>query len=394
MRILIINYEYPPVGGGGGVICRDIAEELVKMGHEITVITSQYNGLNDEEMVEGVNIIRVPVWMRKDLSVATIISMLSYVPSCILKANKLLRQKQFDVINTHFAIPSGPAGQYISTKHKIPNILTIHGGDLFDPSKSLSPHKTFGLKQTVRRMLHKADDVVAQSSDTKRNAQDFYHINRDIKIIPLGIKQNVYPAKKKSELGLPEDKLILSTIGRLLKRKDYPETLQIINRLKDQIPVQLLIMGEGPEEENIRAKINELNLQDSVTLLGRVNDEEKFQYLSVSDIYVSTAIHEGFGIVFLEAMECGLPVVCYNRGGQADFLQDGKTGFLIELGDVESFSLKLGELLKHRDLREKISEFNKDYVKKFYIANITREYEELFRRTAQATNHIMIHNIR
>lgn len=383
MRILIINYEYPPIGGGGGVICRDIAEELAKMGHEITVITSQFNGLDAEEMIEGVNIIRVPVLMRKNLSVATVISMLSYVPTCILRANQLLRQQRFDIINTHFAVPSGPAGQYISNKHKIPNVLTVHGGDLFDPSKSLSPHKTVGLKQTVRKMLFTAADVVAQSSDTKRNAQNFYHIDRDIKIIPLGIKPNTYPVKKRSELGLAEDKIILSTIGRLLKRKDYPETLEVIRRLKDEMPVQLLIMGEGPEEENIKTKINELNLGENVTLLGRVNDEEKFQYLSASDIYISTAIHEGFGIVFLEAMECGLPVICYNRGGQADFLQDEKTGFLIELGDTDDFSLKLNELLKNADLRKATGNHNKEYVKKFYIANIAKEYEKLFKRTAQ-----------
>ncbi len=72
-------------------------------------------------------------------------------------------------------------------------------------------------------------------------------------------------------------------------------------------------------------------------MLGRVSEELKFQYLNASDVYFSTAIHEGFGIVFLEAMECGLPVICYNRGGQVDFLSNENTGYLIKLGDADSF---------------------------------------------------------
>ncbi len=138
MKILIINYEYYPVGGGGGVICKDIAEEIARCGHEVTVVTTHFGNLKKEEVINNVLIIRVPVLFRKKQDVATIFSMLSYYPSCIRKVNHLMKQTQYDIINTHFAVPSGPAGQHISNKYHIPNVLSIHGGDLYDPSKSSS----------------------------------------------------------------------------------------------------------------------------------------------------------------------------------------------------------------------------------------------------------------
>lgn len=377
-KILIINYEYPPVGGGGGVICRDIAEEICAAGHKVTVITSEFKDLPGHEIINGVEIIRVHVLFRGKQNVASLPSMLSYVPASISKANELLSKENYDIINTHFAIPSGPSGNFISKKFKIPNVLSIHGGDIFDPSKLLSPHKTPGLKQTVRKMLIEADRVIAQSSDTKRNAESYYDVDRSIDIIPLGIKPNDFEIKTKKELGFSENKKILITVGRLIKRKNLEEFIDIFNKIKKDFNCELIIIGDGPERENIQEKINNLNLSSDIKLLGRVSEELKFQYLNASDIYVSTALHEGFGIVFLEAMECGLPIICYDRGGQVDFLKDNKTGFLIKLGNTEFFYNKLSILLNDNGLRERVSSFNKDLIKKFYINNITQQYLAIF----------------
>ena len=381
MNILVINYEYPPIGGGGGVICKDISEELAATGNSVTVITSGFRGLPEVENLNGVEIIRVPVLFRGKQNTASMPSMLSYVPSCISRANKLIKQRKFDIINTHFAIPSGPAGSYISNRYKIPNVLSIHGGDIFDPSKSLSPHKTIGLKQTVRKMLNTADCVIAQSSDTKNNAVYYYLTKNDIKIIPLGIKPNLFRKVSRKELNLPEGKFLFVTVGRLIKRKNIPELLEIFKEVSSHFPSELLIIGDGPERENILKTAQDLNITDSIRLLGRVTDEQKFQYLSISDIYLSTAMHEGFGIVFLEAMECGLPVICYDRGGQTDFLQSCKTGFLIKLGDRAGFTDKLKSLLKNPSIIEEICEHNKNYINEFYIGNIARKYLSAFEET-------------
>jgi len=378
MNILVINYEYPPIGGGGGVICRDISEEIASKGHRVTVVTSLYDSLPQHEKLNGVTIVRVPVVMRGKKDVASFLSMISYVPLCIWKVTSLLRREQYDVINTHFAVPSGPAGQYISDKYGIPNVLSIHGGDIFDPSKSLSPHETVGLKQIVRKMLKKADRVVAQSSDTKSNAEKYYRVDRKIDIIPLGIRPNTHSTKSRHDLGLPADKYVFSTIGRLVKRKNIEDLLHIIKEIQISIPSVLLIIGDGPEKDFIESRIRDLRIEGAVRLLGRVSDEQKYEYLNASDGYLSTAIHEGFGIVFLEAMECGLPVICYDRGGQKDFLKNGKTGYLVELGNKAEFASRLKELLESPSLRTEIRSYNKEYVKEFYIESVAEKYLSIF----------------
>jgi len=320
--------------------------------------------------------------MRKKQTVASMTSMISFVPMCIWKVKELMKSDTYDLINTHFAIPSGPAGQYVSRRYNIPNVLSILGGDIIDPSKFLSPHNTFPLKQTVRKMLYGADRVVAESTDIKRNAQKYYGFDRQIDIVPLGIYPNVHPVKTREALGLPPDKFIFVTIGRLVKRKNLEDLLHIFRDAQEIFPSILLVIGDGPEKENIENLAKQLGISGEIRLLGRVSDEEKFQYLAVSDVYLSTAIHEGFGIVFLEAMECGLPVLSYDRGGQTDFLREGKTGYLIELGNKGNFVSKLKELLNSDSLRAEVRAHNKNYVKEFYIEHVAEKYISIFNEVA------------
>jgi glycosyltransferase involved in cell wall biosynthesis len=377
LSILVVNYEYPPVGGGGGFICRNVVEELAKLGHNITVVTSHFGNLPRRERNNNVHILRIPVLMRTRQDVATLPSLLSYVPFCIMKATNLFRRNHFDLISTHFAIPSGPAGHHLSHKYGIPNVLSIYGGDIFDPTKSISPHKTFGLKQTVRKMLNGADRVISDSSDIKDYAIKYYGIERRIDVIPPGVSPYTGPSRSRVELGLPENEVILITLGRLVKRKNNQELLDVFDRVRRCAPCHLMIMGEGPDRSHLEKKISELGLHDCVTLTGRVG-EEKFQYMAASDVYVSTATHEGFGLVFLEAMESGLPVISYDNGGQVDFLKYGKTGFLVSLGDRDAFSLRLKELILSERMRKEMSLYNKSYIRNFYTHECAKKYLSIF----------------
>ena len=109
-----------------------------------------------------------------------------------------------------------------------------------------------------------------------------------------------------------------------------------------------------------------------------MSDSDKYNFLSVSYVYLSTEMHDGFGIVFLEYMQCGLPIICYNKGGQADFLKDGINGFLINLGDKNCFKDRMLQLANDKALRETISSTNKSYVKTFNISNVADQYIKLF----------------
>jgi glycosyltransferase involved in cell wall biosynthesis len=378
MKILVINYEYPPLGGGGGFVTRDIIEDMAVLGHRVSIVTSRSNSLAARETVNGVDVVRVPILLRHAMQVATLPSLLSYPPSCVWASLRQFGKQSFDIVNTHFAVPSGPAGFAVSKLFKIPNVLSIHGGDIFDPSKTLSPHKTPGLSHTVRWMLKAADRVVAQSSDTRDNARRHYGIDRPIDIISLGIKKPVFIPKCRSELGIPPGDFVVCTIGRLVKRKNIDDALQILSTLLSRTNLTFLVIGDGPEKPHLEKICFQLNMGEKVRFLGNVSDETKFQLLAASDCYISTAMHEGFGLVFLEAMECGLPIVCYNRGGQVDFLASGATGFLVELGDREGFADKLRQLIDHPELRERFRNRNQGLITNYYIRRCAERYLALF----------------
>jgi glycosyltransferase involved in cell wall biosynthesis len=142
--------------------------------------------------------------------------------------------------------------------------------------------------------------------------------------------------------------------------------------------VKLLIIGDGPERAHLEQTANDLNVKDQLFFGGNVDENEKFILLNFSDIYVSTSLHEGFGLVFLEAMSVGLPIVCYNNGGQTDFLKDGETGALVELGDKEMFVKKIRALIANPELLIAMAEFNRRHITDFFIENIAKQYEDQY----------------
>src|SRR5690606_33213702 len=147
--------------GGGGVVMAALARHLARK-HEVTVLTSRAGELPPVADDEGVRVIRVPVFFRKELAVANFPSMFAYLPSGFARGMSLGRASAFDVINTHFVVPTGPLGHALSRTHRIPNVLSVHGGDLFDPSKSSSPHRHAPMRAAVRWLLRRADAVVGQ----------------------------------------------------------------------------------------------------------------------------------------------------------------------------------------------------------------------------------------
>jgi len=112
--------------------------------------------------------------------------------------------------------------------------------------------------------------------------------------------------------------------------------------------------------------------------VGHVDEAEKFRILNMCDFYVSTSQHEGFGLVFLEAMACGLPIVCYDYGGQTDFLQDQQSGYVVPLNDLGLFTRRCEIMIANPDLRKNIAKNNKHRMKEFYIDRCAVMYEKTF----------------
>lgn len=382
MRILFCNYEYPPLGGGGGVVNAMLAEELAKR-HPVTILTSQAQGLPRESVENDVRVVRVPVLGRRKKSVASMVSMLCYVLFAPRVGRKLLQTSPQDVINTHFVLPSGPVGNRLSRAHGLPNVLSVHGGDLYDPSKFMSPHRHVVLRSWIRSLVRKADSVVGQSNNTLDNLRQFYTPEAQGALIPLGIKRPPAGEAAREKYGIGPDEVVLVTLGRIIARKAVNQLIEAIDRMRDT-KASLLVLGTGPKipelEEDARAR----GIADRVRFLGNVEEQEKFDILRMSDLFVSTSQHEGFGLVFLEAMACGLPVACYDHGGQSDFLTDGETGPFVKLNELETFVERCRGLVENRDERKRMGQQNLGLVEEYFIERCAEKYERIFEELARS----------
>ena len=174
-------------------------------------------------------------------------------------------------------------------------------------------------------------------------------------------------------MGLGRDNIYLISVGRMVKRKGYDTLLRALAKIKDE-KVKLIILGEGPERENLDRIIVEESLQERVILPGFVTEEQKFQYLSCSDIYVLSSVHEGFGIVLQEAMQVGLPIVATNYGGQVDLIEDGVNGLLVEHCSVDALVDGIQRLLSDRALMSQMKQDNLEKIKEFHAGVIAEQY--------------------
>jgi glycosyltransferase involved in cell wall biosynthesis len=377
MKILFCNYEYPPLGGGGGVVMAALARQLARR-HEVTALTSRATGLPAMSDDQGVQVVRAPVFFRRQLAVANFPSMLAYLPSGLVRG--LALGGAFDVINTHFVVPTGPLGHVLARWRRIPNVLSVHGGDLFDPSKASSPHRHAPLRAAVRALVRKADAVIGQSRDTVRHVSDIYGVHRRIELIPLGIERPPKtPTASRAAFGVPENAFVMITIGRLVARKATTQLIDILALAKSRASnAHLLIVGDGPDAPSIRERAAQLGVGDRVHVLGQITDEAKYAALTISDAFVSASQHEGFGLVFLEAMAFGLPVVCYDHGGQTDFLTTGETGAVVRLNDTEAFANAVASLHRDRESRARIARRNRTLVENYFIDACAARYEQVF----------------
>ena len=371
MRILVVSYEYPPLGGGGGSAAEQFARAWVRKGHAVTVVTSASAALPRFTDDAGVDVHRLPVPGRSDRATASLLSLLGFPLLAVRFARQELAN-DFDVVNSFFAIPSGVGGTVLARGWHRPHVVSILGGDVYDPSKRLSPHRTPALKQTVATVLRTAHRVVAESSDLARRAEAIYHLRQPVTVIPLGL--DLPPAGPTRPIRRP---VVIASMARLVRRKLLHQLIQAFAALPDGL-AQLVIVGDGPQRVALEQTVAALGLCERVELPGYVSEAEKLEILRGADIFALVSEHEGFGMVYLEAASQALPIVASTVGGQLDFLEHGRTGWLVPPGDVPRLAHALGTLATQPALRQWMGRQSLAVSRRYHIDRVADTYLALF----------------
>lgn len=375
----MVNYEYPPLGGGGGVVTAQMAEAFAKRGHQVQVLTSRYHTSPTFEVAHRVAIHRTKVLFRRRLDVASQLSMYSFLPGGVWKGLRSITPDDVDIINTHFAIPSGPTGILLSRRWQKPHILTVHGGDIYDPSKRLSPHRIPPLRALVRWVLNHSDCVTTFFQDIADRSRQIYSYSGRLEMIPYGLPARSYPAADRSRFGWKPDEVILISVARLIPRKGFVYLLEALARLKDR-PWRWIALGSGPLLDSLQAQAAACGIQNKVEFRGHVDEEEKYARLASADVFVLPSLHEGFGVVNLEAMTLGLPIITTSIGGQVDFLKEGYNALLVPPADSLALCNALRRMLTDSALRRTLGSHNRNDIQSRTQDIMMDHFEELFER--------------
>jgi glycosyltransferase involved in cell wall biosynthesis len=383
VNILVICHEYPPVGGGAGVGASDIAAELSKK-HSVDVITAGYDRLPAREQTGSLTVHRIwtagRVNVEANKKAGASLAFASFVAGAAAKALLLNRKKHFEVVHSHFCIPAGLSGMIISALTGMPHITTIIEADIFDPrTQCIEPYRNPLIVTAIRKVISAAAGVISISSYVSRAAERFYGIAREITVIYHGLPGAEAPTARQPGNG---NGCSIVAIGRLVPRKGYDVLLSAMALIKDK-GARLTIIGDGPERGRLEAMSRDLGIAQLVMFAGPVTAAEKERILAGSDVFALATLHEGQGIVFAEAMRYGLPIVTTNEGGQTDFLQNGVNALLVPPGNVRAMAEALSEIIAGKELRERMSEMNREAVKMFAIETVAERYEKIYARAGR-----------
>jgi glycosyltransferase involved in cell wall biosynthesis len=239
---------------------------------------------------------------------------------------KIYQEFQFDLIHAHVALPDGYAGMKVAQKYKKSLIVTIHGQDF-----QQTIFKSKKCKRNIEKVINFSEKTIVVSKKLKKIGEKYLQVNNNkMIVVPNGINiDDIYTEKSKISQEYHGRKIILS-VSHLIKTKGIDLNLKVISKLKRKYPnIIYLIIGEGKEKKNLEDLVNKLNLQNIVKFIGEVSHHKVMKHMAACDIFSLPSWNEGFGVVYLEAMAHGKPVIGCQGEGIEDFVEDGKTGILV-----------------------------------------------------------------
>lgn len=359
MKIAMVG-QFPPHFGGVGVHIHTLSKKLVEEGHEVFVITYPHKEIRD---IDGIHVIGT-----KGINLPGIRGLM-FKNNAKKALEDLIKKEDIDIIHGHYLFPAGAAAVEVGNKHNIKTYVTAHGSDMFELYKS----KPF-MRPTIKKVLKNADGIFAVSKALRQEiiATGVSGIAEKTKLSWNSVDITKFSLKDddsfKKEFGL-FDKPIVLFVGNLIKRKNVGALLEAKKIAKSDY--YLVIVGDGPLSKKLRKKVEDENISD-VIFTGSRTDVENI--IPNCDFLVLPSFSESFGLVLIEALACGKPVIGSDVGGISEIINDD-VGLLVNPNDVSSISNSIDKLVDDEDLRVSLSRNARNRAKDF--SQVTIPYDEV-----------------
>ncbi|MCC6176459.1 MAG: glycosyltransferase family 4 protein [Chloroflexi bacterium] len=375
MRILMLNYEFPPLGAGGSTSSFNLARNVVALGHDVDVVTMGIGGIPRRETMDGVRVFRVPS-IRTRKEVCHTHEMVSYVASGLTAATVLATRHQYDLCNAHFIFPTGPIAYALRRLRRLPYVLTARGSDVpgHNPNRFRLDHHLLG--PVWRGLVRDADAVVAVSrhlaSRIQANAPDV-----PVEVIPngcspLGSSNGVdhggsAPARNGT--------IRVLTVTRLHEFKGVQYLLEAASRVPLDLEVE--IVGDGPYRAVLEAQAARIGKPVRFWgWLDRSSPDLRRLYHG-SSVFVFPSEREGSPTVIQEAMSAGLAVIAADSAGTPEVV--GDAGILVSPKDPAGIASALVHLASHPDEARRLGERARDRVRsEFDWRMLAQRYVDLY----------------
>jgi N-acetyl-alpha-D-glucosaminyl L-malate synthase BshA len=373
MKIGITCY---PSLGGSGVVATELGKLLAERGHQVHFITSSMpfrlgsfhpNLYYHEVEVNRYDVFRYPPY---DLTLAN-------------RMAQVAREEKLDLLHVHYAVPHALcaylAKQMVGRSLKV--MTTLHGTDI-----TVLGYDS-GLSEMIRFGIEQSDMVTAVSNDLIRQTKELLGVDKPIELVYNFVDKRRYYPRKVDEIKrhfTPNGEKLLMHISNFRPVKRVQDVVAVFAGVRERIPAKLLLIGEGPELTNIRRIVHERGLQADVIFLGK--QEDVAEMISLADVMLLPSEKESFGLVALEAMACGVPVIATRIGGLPEVVADQECGYLAEVGDVPEMIRRTLELLLDPELYQRFSQAAIARSRNtFCHETITSQYERLYRRMLDRT---------
>ncbi|MCA9459935.1 MAG: glycosyltransferase family 4 protein [Nanoarchaeota archaeon] len=364
-KILLLNYEFPPLGGGAANATKYLLREFSKYNDlEITFITSSTAEFKIEKFSKNIEIHYLDIGKKgKNLHFQSNRELLSYTLKAKRYAQKLKKEIDFDLIHAFFGIPCG----HIAKKLNLPYIVSLRGSDVPFYNARFKYYDKFFFKGLSKKVWKSAEFVVANSKYLKDLALESCP-KQDIKIIYNGVNLDEF---KRNEVSKNKSgKFEILCVGRLIERKGMRYLLEA---LKDVKNVSLTIIGDGPLKENLIKLAEDYSID--AKFLGDINHDEISSYYKKADIFVLPSLSESMSNTILEAIAASLPIITTKTGPQ-EIIKDN--GFIVNIESAQELKDSIIQLRDNPQLKENMGRKSFEIAKKLSWDKIALAYYKLY----------------